>query len=815
MAGPDDLVSFSVDSAGLYHGIIGAGGCVEHRKYCLGFLSPKRRFLVVSGLDGALKDITAKFQQLWAWLFFFSIPIANAPALMFGAFILMLLTSIVSAEKVRPALPLLGVFLAYIIVSTASLAWSFELGATFTALKREVYIPTLIFFAFYCLRLPNSRSIVTTGLGVGLVLITFVFVAKSGALHPYVGSAIQHYNPGVGDFSTYAVLLLPVLYWALHGGDGFGARKTIGAIIGILLIFYAGYLTKNRMFWPGASITLLALFLIHMVSKEERQWGPRQLISLSLVAGALISVSLVFAYVKYHGPSTKSVDSQVETVVDQDPRWEIWRYWVRLIDVHPWLGYGYGRYIALRHSPVPQPEAARDALSMGHGHNIFLNQASEIGVIGLASFCLMWVLLWRQYWRHLRDPAIRHYATAGLVLMIAYLMKNLTDDFYTRRNLLLFWALNGVWLRSIHDHLRERVSSDLRTFQRILVIRRDNIGDLICTTPMIRQLRERFPGARIDALVNSYNRPVLDHNPDLDHVYEYTKGKHRRPGQHLLGVYWAKLRLFMTLYAQHYDLAVLPGSGYGARGVRFARLIGARDVLGFFEDERQTSTGLTLAVDVRPLGQAHEVEYAGFLLKSLGIESKPRQAVIALTPDERRWAEETAGLSREALSRGVIGVHISARKPSNRWPEEAFVKLIRELWLTESKPIMLFWAPGSSNDTRHPGDDEMAARIVSACPDVPLIAFATQNLRELIAGISLCETYICSDGGAMHIAAALQKPVVCFFGKSDAWQWCPWGVPHRLLQPDSFQANCIAVEDVVAAYSDLRRSITTSEVCSS
>ena len=58
---------------------------------------------------------------------------------------------------------------------------------------------------------------------------------------------------------------------------------------------------------------------------------------------------------------------------------------------------------------------------------------------------------------------------------------------------------------------------------KILVIRHDNIGDLIVTTPLFRALRERFPDARIDALVNSYNRPVLDHNPDLSQIHVYTQ----------------------------------------------------------------------------------------------------------------------------------------------------------------------------------------------------------------------------------------------------------------------------------------------------
>ncbi len=58
---------------------------------------------------------------------------------------------------------------------------------------------------------------------------------------------------------------------------------------------------------------------------------------------------------------------------------------------------------------------------------------------------------------------------------------------------------------------------------KILVIRRDNIGDLVCTTPMLSGLRRRFPGAHIAVLVNSYNAPVLAGNPDIDEVCVYRK----------------------------------------------------------------------------------------------------------------------------------------------------------------------------------------------------------------------------------------------------------------------------------------------------
>ncbi len=77
---------------------------------------------------------------------------------------------------------------------------------------------------------------------------------------------------------------------------------------------------------------------------------------------------------------------------------------------------------------------------------------------------------------------------------------------------------------------------------KILVIRRDNIGDLVCTLPLIRRLREQYPQAWIGALVTSYNAEVLQGCPDLDAVFSYTKAKHLAAGESAFGAMWARLR---------------------------------------------------------------------------------------------------------------------------------------------------------------------------------------------------------------------------------------------------------------------------------
>lgn len=111
---------------------------------------------------------------------------------------------------------------------------------------------------------------------------------------------------------------------------------------------------------------------------------------------------------------------------------------------------------------------------------------------------------------------------------------------------------------------------------RILVIRRDNIGDLVCTTPLLAALRERYPAGHIAALVNTYNRAVLDGNPDVDAVYAYEKGKHRAPARSLLSVYADRFRLIMSLRREKFDYAILATPGFAALSLRLARLVGER-----------------------------------------------------------------------------------------------------------------------------------------------------------------------------------------------------------------------------------------------
>lgn len=302
---------------------------------------------------------------------------------------------------------------------------------------------------------------------------------------------------------------------------------------------------------------------------------------------------------------------------------------------------------------------------------------------------------------------------------------------------------------------------------RILIVRRENIGDLVCTTPLLRALRRQLPAATLCVLATRYNRAVLENHPDVDDLFSYTKAKHRLPGEHRAAIYLDRARLIWRLARMRFDWALLPGGPHPS-ALRFARWIAPRRLL--VRGPAAAAAG------------AHEAQQSCHLLTAMGLEYEaPPARVVAdagLAEAVRLRMTRHLGLAPQRL----VALHISARRPSQRWPAERFAELARLLHRRHGCALMLLWAPGAEDDPAHPGDDGKAAQVLAACADLPVFPAPTQTLSELMAALAICDRMVCADGGAMHLAAGLGKPMVCLFGDSPADRWHPWGVRYELLQ---------------------------------
>jgi heptosyltransferase III len=333
---------------------------------------------------------------------------------------------------------------------------------------------------------------------------------------------------------------------------------------------------------------------------------------------------------------------------------------------------------------------------------------------------------------------------------------------------------------------------------RILVINKYNIGDVLCTTPMLHALRGAFPKAFLAILVSEHCRVALERNPDLDEIYTYAKSKHRSDWLGLPAL-WNLGRVVRRLRARRFDLAVVTGRPASRSGGWLAYASGAPRRLGY-GGPRLYPFGFFLNLGLDPGAMnSHEVDGNLDLVRSIGVPPAGRALTLVPDPEARaviRRRLQEAGCGSTA---GLALVHISNRREASRWPLASFARTADFLQERLGLTALLSWAPGDARNPLFPGDDGMAEEVARQMRTRPIL-LATPTLQEFIAAMSLSELMLSTDGGPMHMAAALDVPQVVLFGRTGLVHWAPIGEKSAVLQRGQ-RADLISVEEVEAAAS--------------
>ena len=253
------------------------------------------------------------------------------------------------------------------------------------------------------------------------------------------------------------------------------------------------------------------------------------------------------------------------------------------------------------------------------------------------------------------------------------------------------------------------------------------------------------------------------------------------------------------LSKKRYDIAIGCGA-YSPRLARYTLLTGAKTRIGYLKKGMEKSKLYNMPL-YEPEKKLHEVEKTYNLLAPLGINGEP--SGLRMLPDnvEVNKVKEFLNSAGFLKENPLIAFHISSRRPENRWPAQRFIELANLISANYASNILLLWSPGSEKNVYHPGDDEKAEIIIKALNPTPA-AYKTTSLRELIAALSVSSLVVCCDGGAMHIAAALGKPIVTIWGSTSPDSWAPWGTRHIILKKNRNAAD-ISVEDAFTAVSKL------------
>lgn len=301
-------------------------------------------------------------------------------------------------------------------------------------------------------------------------------------------------------------------------------------------------------------------------------------------------------------------------------------------------------------------------------------------------------------------------------------------------------------------------SARLKDFnpQNIIVKMPNWLGDAVMATPVIKDLRFRYPRAKIRALCLPPVAQMLMYDPHLTEVLSYKKPSgwiHRAEHTTVID----------SLQLGEYDLGLLMTNSFSSAWWFWRGKVQNR--IGFRGNFR--SWLLTDPVSKpKNIEKVHLVQTYKLLLGPLGIPVSDTSPQLYLNADDRKFVEDFYKLNHIRPDDIVIGINPGAAYGSAKcWIPERFKEVTQKL-LHHPNVVVLYF-----------GDQSSAPLVNEICANMParVINLATKTtLRELIALIGACSIFLTNDSGPMHIASALNVPLLALFGSTNEVKTGPY-----------------------------------------
>jgi heptosyltransferase I len=289
--------------------------------------------------------------------------------------------------------------------------------------------------------------------------------------------------------------------------------------------------------------------------------------------------------------------------------------------------------------------------------------------------------------------------------------------------------------------------------RNILIVMLSALGDAVHVLPVVNALRRRWPDARITWVIQPVPHQLVRNHPAVDEFILF----HRRRGVDAWRSY-AELRTHFE--GRHFDL-LLNLQVYLKAGLITA-LAPAAVKLGFDRARARDLNWLftTHRIPPRPVGHVQD-QYFEFL-EHLGVDPAPVEWRITLTEQERDAQRAFFG----TLDRPVCGVVVGTSKPAKNWAPERYAQVVDAVQADFGMRAVLIGGPSAI-------ERRAADHILAAARTKPIDALG-DDVRRAVWLLDRSRLVISPDTGPLHIARALDVPVIGLYGYTNPKRYGPY-----------------------------------------
>lgn len=299
--------------------------------------------------------------------------------------------------------------------------------------------------------------------------------------------------------------------------------------------------------------------------------------------------------------------------------------------------------------------------------------------------------------------------------------------------------------------------------RRVLVIRLQNHGDVLLTTPIFSALKHHFPGVEVDAMVFAETFPMLAANPDLTNVWALPR---RRQAGRGLSRLRTVVDLMLQIRRRRYDWVLHLNDHW--LGAVASMVSGAALRFGYETQKRDYWLWRKIFPQrIVPTADGHMVEQNMRVLQALDVPLDPEdmRCTMAFSPADQALSRQK--LAAAGVNGSFVLIHPTSRWFFKCWEDDRFAEVIAAL-AASGRQVVLTSAPD-------PREVDLVNGLLQRVGNPKVVSLAGQlTLPALAATIAGASLFVGVDSVPMHMAAALDVPIVALFGPSHVHIWRPW-----------------------------------------